>query len=144
MALLPESDRHIVRNHLAGLGHHVTFLFFTQTIGGPESALVTREILDELVGLNDKISLEEVNLVLDKDRAAQFGITHIPAVAILRDDTDTRMRFLGAPAGYEFMSLVEAVALAGGEDSGLSETSRKLIAAHVSAPIDIQVFVTPG
>ena len=53
------------------------------------------------------------------------------------------MRFLGAPAGYEFVSLVEAVMLAGGSDSGLSETSRKLIAEHVSAPLDIQVFVTP-
>ena len=27
---------------------------------------------------------------------------------LLRDGADTRMRFLGAPAGYEFMSLVEA------------------------------------
>ena len=30
------------------------------------------------------------------------------------------MRFLGAPAGYEFMSLVDAVILAGTNDSGLS------------------------
>ena len=36
-----------------------------------------------------------------------------------------------------------AVALAGGDDSGLSEASKKLIADHVSAPLDIQVFVTP-
>jgi len=143
MALLSESDRQTVRDHLAGIHHPVTLLFFTQTIGGPESALIARQVLDEVVGLNDRISLEEVNFILDKDRAAQYGITHIPAVVMLRDDADTRMRFLGAPAGYEFMSLVEAVALAGGDDSGLSEASKKLIAEHVSAPLDIQVFVTP-
>lgn len=143
MALLSESDRQTVRNHLAGIHHAVTLLFFTQTIGGPESAVVARQVLDEVVSLNDNVSLEEVNVILDKDRAALYGITHIPAVAILRDGKYTRMRFFGAPAGYEFMSLVEAVALAGGDESGLSDASRKLIVEHVSAPLDIQVFVTP-
>ena len=41
------------------------------------------------------------------------------------------------------MSLVEAVILAGTGDSGLSDESRKLIAEHVTEPLDIQVFVTP-
>jgi glutaredoxin-like protein len=143
MALLSESDRRTVRNHLAGIHHPVTLLFFTQTIGGPESGAAARQVFDEVVSLNDKVSLEEVNVILDKERTAQYGITHIPALAILRDGKYTRMRFYGAPAGYEFMSLVEAVALAGGDESGLSEASRKLIAEHVSAPLDIQVFVTP-
>ena len=143
MALLSAQDQQVVRAHLAGIRHAVKLLFFTQTIGGPESALIARQVLDEVVALNDRISLEEVNFVLEKDRAEHYGITHIPAVAILRDESDTRIRFLGAPAGYEFMSLVEAVALAGGDDSGLTGTSKKLIAEHVSAPIEIQVFVTP-
>jgi glutaredoxin-like protein len=53
------------------------------------------------------------------------------------------MRFFGAPAGYEFVSLVEAVALAGADDSGLNEASKTLITEHVSTPLDIKVFVTP-
>jgi hypothetical protein len=53
------------------------------------------------------------------------------------------MRFFGAPAGYEFMSLIEAVILAGTEDSGLDAASRALIASHVTEPVNIQVFVTP-
>ena len=50
------------------------------------------------MSLNEQITLEEVNVVLEKDRAAAYGITHIPAGAILRGDADTRMRFeiLGA------------------------------------------------
>ena len=143
MGLLSESDRHVVRNHLAGIRHPVTLLFFTQTIGGPESARVAKQVLDEVVGLNDHITLEEVNSILDKARSEQYGITHIPAIVVLRDGKYTRIRFLGAPAGYEFMSLVEAVSLAGGDDSGLSDASRKLIAEHVTTPLDIQVFVTP-
>ena len=53
------------------------------------------------------------------------------------------MRFLGAPAGYEFMSLVEAIILAGTDDSGLSAVSKQAIADHVTAPLEIRVFVTP-
>lgn len=142
MALLSEQDRQVVRGHLAEIAHDVTLLFFTQTIGGPETALVAKQILDELAGLSERITVEEVNSVLEQDRAEKFGIDKIPAIAVLRDGEDTRIRFYGAPAGYEFMSLVEAVILAGGDDSGLSDESKALIAG-VQEPIDIQVFVTP-
>ena len=143
MSLLSEQDRRVVREHLARIQQPVTLLLFTQTIGAPETALMARQVLDELASLNDLITVEEVNFVLEKDRAAQYGIEHIPAIVLLSNGTDTRMRFLGAPAGYEFMSLIEAVILAGTNDSQLDPESRQLIAANVSAPLDIQVFVTP-
>jgi glutaredoxin-like protein len=143
VALLSEQDRQVVREHLAEVQHPVTLLLFTQTIGAPETAAIARQVLDEVAGLNDLITVEEVNFVLDRDRAAQYGIEHIPAIVLLAGDADTRMRFLGAPAGYEFMSLIEAIKLAGTTDSGLAPESRALIASHVSAPLDIQVFVTP-
>ena len=142
MALLSEQDRQVVRGHLADLTHDVTLLLFTQTIGGPETGLIARQILDELADLSDRIDIQEVNFVLEKERAAQYGIDKIPAIVVLRDGEDTRIRFFGAPAGYEFMSLVEAVILAGGDESGLSEESRTLIAG-IQAPVTIDVFVTP-
>jgi glutaredoxin-like protein len=143
MALLSDQDRETVRARLAVIERPVTLLFFTQTIGAPESVYVTKRVLEEIVSLNDRLSLEEANLVLDRDRAAQYGIEYIPAVVLLRDGADTRIRFLGAPAGYEFMSLIEAVVLAGTEDSGLSENARALVSQHVTGPLDIRVFVTP-
>jgi glutaredoxin-like protein len=143
MALLSEPDRQRLQAHLAGMSDPVTLLFFTQTIGAPETALLTRQILDEVAGLSDRVTVEEVNFILEPDRSAAFGITRVPAIAVLKGNVDTRIRFVGAPAGYEFVSLVEAVALAGGSDSGLSAESKALIAAHVTAPLDIQVFVTP-
>ena len=143
MALLSEQDRQTLRTHLADIADPVTLLFFTQTIGEPESALMTKQILDEIAGLSDRVSIEEVNFILEKDRAAALGITAVPAIAVLKLDVDTRIRFLGAPAGYEFMSLIEAIILAGGTDSGLSHESKRLIAEHVAEPLDIKVFVTP-
>jgi glutaredoxin-like protein len=143
MALLSDQDRETVRGRLAVIHHPVTLLIFTQTIGAPESVYVTRRVLDEIASLNDRITVEEMNLVLDRDRAAQYGIEGIPAVVLLRDGADTRIRFLGAPAGYEFMSLIEAAVLAGSDDSGLSPNARALVSQHVAAPLDIRVFVTP-
>ena len=143
MGLLSDQDRETVRERLAVIQQPVTLLFFTQTFGAPETVYVTKRVLDEIVPLNDHLSIEEVNLVLDKDRAAQYGIEHVPAIVLLKDGQDTRMRFLGAPAGYEFMSLIEAIILAGTDGSGLSAQARSLVAQHVTAPLDIKVFVTP-
>ena len=143
MSLLSDQDRQVVREHLAAIQQPVTLLLFTQSIGAPETVLLARQVLDELASLNELIRVEEINFVLERDRAEQYGIEHIPAIVLLSGDQDTRMRFLGAPAGYEFMSLIEAVLLAGTNDSRLLPESRARISANVTTPTDIQVFVTP-
>ena len=151
MGLLSEQDRQVVARHLGTITHPVQALFFTQTIGAPETVLVTKQILDEIVALTDKVIVEEVNLILDRDRAAAYAVEQVPAIVLLRPSTtvretvweDTGIRFLGAPAGYEFMSLVEALILAGSADSGLSPDSKALIAAHVKEPLELLVFATP-
>ena len=143
MPLLSEQDRNVVAKHLAVITRSVQILFFTQTIEAPDTALLARQVLDEVVSLSDLISLEEVNFVLEKERAASYGVSGIPAVVLLCEGEDTRIRFLGAPAGYEFMSLVEGLILAGTGESGLTAESKALVAAHVTAPLDILVFVTP-
>jgi glutaredoxin-like protein len=143
MALLSEQDRQTVRGHLAVIEEPVRLLLFTQTFGAPDTVLIAKQVLDEIVSLCDLLTLEEVNFVLEQDRARQYGVEQIPTIVLLKGDQDTRIRFLGAPAGYEFMSLIEAVILAGTNDSGLMPESRALVAEHVTAPLDIQVFVTP-
>jgi glutaredoxin-like protein len=143
MALLSEQDRQTVRGHLAVIEEPVRLLFFTQTFGAPDTVAIAKQVLDEIVSLTDQLTLEEVNFVLEQDRARQYGVEQIPTIVLLKGDQDTRIRFLGAPAGYEFMSLIEAVILAGTNDSGLTPDSRALVAAHVTEPLNIQVFVTP-
>lgn len=143
MALLSEQDRQTVRGHLAVIEEPVRLLFFTQTFGAPDCVRVAKQVLDEIVSLSEQLTLEEVNFVLEQDRARQYGVEEIPTIVLLRGDQDTRIRFLGAPAGYEFMSLIEAVILAGTNDSGLTPDSRALVAEHVTTPLTIQVFVTP-
>jgi len=142
--LLSEQDRQIVSGRLSVITSPITILFFTQTFGAPDTVRIARQVLDEVLCLNSLISLEEVNFVLEQERTAQYGVAGIPAVVLLRNQEDTRIRFLGAPAGYEFTSLIEALIIAGSAESGLTQESKALIAEHVTGPTEILVFVTPS
>jgi alkyl hydroperoxide reductase subunit AhpF len=142
MSLLSPTDQQTLREMFADMTQPVTILFFTQTFGC-ETCEETKQILGELTELTGQITVDEINLVLDKERAATYGIDRAPALILLASGQDTRIRFLGAPAGYDFMSLVDAIlAVSGASDSALSEDSVALVSA-VSTPTAIQVFVTP-
>ncbi len=125
---------------LAAITAPVKLVFFTQTFGC-DSCLAARQIVDHIASLSDQITVEEFNLVLDKDQVDRYGVQRAPAIAVV-GDIDAGIRFYGAPEGHELVSLVEAITLVASGDSGLSEESRVLIAA-VDQPIDIQVFATP-
>ena len=146
MSLLSPADQEKLRESFDEMTSPVTVLFFTQTLDC-EPCVETRRILDELPPLSDKIAIEEVNFVLEKDKAAQYGIDRVPALVLLTQDAagearDTRIRFLGTPSGYEFVSLVQALMLAGGHPSSLTPENRARVEA-VATPTTIQVFSTP-
>jgi glutaredoxin-like protein len=145
MALISPTDQEKLRATLAEMTRPVRLLFFTQTFDC-ETCLQTRQILDELPPLSDRITIQEVNLILETETAKAYGIERAPAVAITYEENgaqaDTRMRFLGAPAGYEFISLVQAVRLAGGAPVQLSPESLARLAA-VDRPVTMQVYTTP-
>jgi alkyl hydroperoxide reductase subunit AhpF len=145
MALLSTADQAHLRESFDEMKRPVRLLFFTQTLDC-ETCLQTRQILDELPPLSDKITIDEVNFILDGDRAKEYGIDRVPAVAIAYEEggaiKDSRIRFLGTPAGYEFISLVQAILLVGGRESILSAENRARVTA-VDQPVRIQVFSTP-
>src|SRR5580765_8577642 len=125
MPLLSPADQDKLRESFAEMTRPVRLLFFTQTLDC-EACPPTRQILEELPPLSGKVAFEEVNFVLEQDKAQQYGIDRVPAIAVLGQDEagathDSRIRFLGAPAGYEFSSLVQAILLVGGRPSILTE-----------------------
>jgi glutaredoxin-like protein len=142
MALLSAADQQTLRGMFDDMTQPVTLLFFTQTFDC-ETCDETKRILAELTEVTDRIVVEEVNLVLDKERAAAYGIERAPSLVLLAGGQDTRIRFLGAPVGYDFMAMVDAIlAVGGASDTDLSEDSVALVNA-VTEPTTIQVFVTP-
>jgi alkyl hydroperoxide reductase subunit AhpF len=141
MSLLTPADQDKLRTAFGEMTSPVRVLFFTQTLDC-ETCLQTRQILDELPPLSDKIAIEEVNFVLDKEKAAQYGIDRVPALALVGGDSDSRIRFLGAPSGYEFISLVQAVLLVGGRSTSLTPENLARVAG-VDKPMTMKVFTTP-
>jgi alkyl hydroperoxide reductase subunit AhpF len=146
MTLLSPADQQKLQNAFNGMTSPVRLRFFTQTLEC-ETCPQTRQILDELPALSDKITIEEVNFLLDGDTARLYGIDRVPGIALESVDADghahdSRIRFIGAPSGYEFISLVQAVLLVGGRASGLSEENRRRVMS-VNEPVHMQVFTTP-
>jgi alkyl hydroperoxide reductase subunit AhpF len=142
MALLSDADRTTLVQHLAPIGKQVDLLLFTQSIGGSESGPIAKQVLDEIASLHDKIAVVEKNFVLDTEDRAKYKVDKSPAIVVLSDGADTRMRLYGAPTGYEFVSLVEAVLLAGTGTPELEPETITALAA-VTEPLHLQVFTTP-
>ncbi len=148
MALMDDRVRKQVKAALAGLARPVKLLMFTQGEGGAlecEYCGDTRQLLEELSGLSDKLTLEVKDFQRDEDAAKTYGIDKIPALAVLADGDspkDHGIRLYGVPAGYEFSSLIEGIKLVSQGEAGLSaETLRQV--AQIKEPVHIQVFVTP-
>ena len=125
---------------LASLPHPVRLVFFTQTFGC-ETCLSARQVVDQIAGLSDQITVDEYNLVLDKETVAEYDVDRTPAIAVV-GETDLGIRYYGVPSGYEVASLIDAVLLVGGRELGLSEKSLAAIAV-LERSVDIKVFVTP-
>jgi alkyl hydroperoxide reductase subunit AhpF len=142
MALLSAQDEATLKQHLSAITLPVQLVLFTQTFGGSESGTVAKQILSEVAGLSDKITVVDKNFVLDTEDKAKYQVDKAPAIVILSDGVDTRMRLYGAPTGYEFVPLVEAIIVAGTGKIELSPETMKWIQA-VDKPTHVQVFSTP-
>jgi alkyl hydroperoxide reductase subunit AhpF len=142
MALLSPHDQSALKQRLAAITKPVTCLLFTQTFGGSDSGVAARQILGEVAALTDKVAIVERNFILDADDRAKYRVDKSPAIVILSEGEDHGLRMYGAPAGYEFVSLVEAILLSGTRELDLKPQTLAWI-AKVDKPLHLQVFTTP-
>ena len=140
MGLLNEQIRKDVKAVLADVKKPVTFKVFSQEIEC-QYCKETRELIQEVAELSDKLSVEVYDFVKDKALADSLGIDKVPAVAVI-GEKDYGIRMYGIPSGYEFGSLIESIKLVSEGHSGLSEDTKKQL-AKLTKPITVQVFITP-
>ncbi|HOK22593.1 MAG TPA: thioredoxin family protein [Candidatus Hydrothermia bacterium] len=141
MSFLSESDQKEIREMFKELVHPVKIINFTQALECTYCR-ETRQILEEVAQLSDKIQVEFMNFLENKEKADQYGIENqIPAI-ILEGEKDYGIRYYGIPSGYEFSTLIEDILMVSKRDSGLKKDTRDSLAT-ITKPVNIRVFVTP-
>jgi glutaredoxin-like protein len=140
MAMIQEKDRQEILNYFEELVHPVKIINFTQSFEC-QYCRETRQLLEEVAELSDKINIEVYDLLKDKAEADKYNIVKIPATIIM-GEKDYGIRLYGIPSGYEFTSILQDILMVSKSDSGLSASSKQKLAA-IKEPVHLQVFVTP-
>jgi len=139
VSILKASEQDYVSNVFRLLNEKVKISFFSQQ---PEShaGRETRQILEELAGLSDKVQLQTYYFDEHKSEAAALAVDKFPAT-VIEGKQDYGIRFFGIPAGYLVSSLIEDIVQVSKGISELSdETKQKL--NTVDSPLNLQVFVS--
>jgi alkyl hydroperoxide reductase subunit AhpF len=143
--LLNEGVTRQVKQAFEQLQQPVQVLFFGKK-SGCEYCDDTHQLVEEVVGLSDKLSLRVYDLDDDAAVAKEYKVDKAPGLVITGGDgaqaVDYGVRIAGIPAGHEFTSLIHDLLLVSGRDSGLAESTRQFLDG-LTQPVHLQVFVTP-
>ncbi len=148
MAILSNEDRdYLVKLFGEHLVNDIAIHLYTQPIivtaeeRDCEACEPTRDLLEEVVALSDKLTLD-VHTVSPQQRATEIGLREIPAI-LLRGSNRGEVRFIGIPSGHEFGTLIEdLVEISSGHNHLKPHTLEVL--DGLTDPVHIQVFVTPS
>ncbi len=140
MPIIPPNQQRQIQDHLKALVNPVKIVYFTQELEC-DSCRETGQLLQEFSALSDKLSLQVFNFQVDREEVAKFGVDKIPATIVM-GDRDYGIRFYGIPLGYEFASVMEAVAAVSERESGLQAATKEKLRA-ITTPVHLQVLVTP-
>ena len=138
---LDQQAQNEIKTRFANLVNPVRIINFTQSLEC-QYCKETRQILEELAALSDKLKLEVYNFIGDKEMVEKFNIDKIPATVIASEDIDYGIRYYGIPSGYEFASLLESVEMVSSQKHELDDDVAEKI-KMISEPVHIQIFVTP-
>jgi glutaredoxin-like protein len=146
MTMLEKKVEGQVKEMFKELKDPVKLVVFTQdsliTIPGLECETCkdNRLLMEEIAALSDKISVEIVDFMRDKQKVEEYKIDKIPAI-VIQGENDYGIRMYGMPAGYEFPTLLSAIRNVSRANSDLSDESKEKI-REIKKPVHVQVFVT--
>ena len=148
--MIPLRDQEIIREKFAQeLVGAVKLDHFTQRssslyIPGREECPTcddTRQIMEELAALSDKIKLTMHEFTEAREASAKLGVDKIPGI-VIRGPANRAIKFYGIPSGHEFPGLVESIVDASRGKAELKpKTTRQL--RKLKDDVWIQVLVTP-
>jgi glutaredoxin-like protein len=142
MAFLNARDEQAVRERFAAVRGPVKLVVFSQSLGDAADLCRDNEqLVREVTALDDHLSMETLNLAIDRERAEGYGVDQVPAI-VVEGARDYGLRFFGIPSGYEFSNLIDAIIVASSGEPALSEATRASLAG-LTDDVHIKVFSTP-
>jgi len=140
MSLIPEEHKEHLRTELnEKLENPIKIIMFTQEVECQFCAQ-TRQLIDELAALNDKIKVQIYDFVSNAEKAKEYGVDKVPAIIIV-GEKDYGIKFYGLPFGYELQTLLESIINVSKRKTDISEETKKKL-NEIKTPVHIQVFVT--
>lgn len=142
MALIGKKDQDVLRERFGEMKNKVKMIMFDaalECVYCPQ----TKQILEEISELSDKIEVQIVNFHTNKELVEKYNIDKVPAIVMLDEsERDFGIRFYGIPSGYEFSTLIEDIVML---STGETTLAKKTVEAlkNLLKPVHLQVFVTP-
>lgn len=151
MPIIPEQDQEMVRSHFdEHMTGNVEMVMFTEKpsmliVPGKETCETcepTRQLLEEVAALSDKITLTVKDIAESSEEATEMGVDRIPAI-IFKGATRGSVRFFGIPSGYEFSGFIADLIDVSNGNTDLSEETREFLGS-LTQDVNIKVFTTPS
>lgn len=140
MSLIPEEHKKHLKSELnEKLENPVKIMVFTQEVECQFCAQ-TRQLINEIAALNDKIKVEIHDFLANSDKAKEYDVHKVPATIIM-GEKDYGIKFYGLPFGYELQTLLEGIINVSKKTTDISEETKKRL-REIKTPVHIQVFVT--
>ena len=140
MGLIPKEQKQQLKEDFEkNLKGEVRILVFTQETECP-FCKQSRELAEEVGAFSNKIKVEVYDFVKDSEKAKEYQIDKVPAIAVL-GKKDYGIRFYGLTYGYEFRPFTESIINVSRGATNLSEETKKKLAS-IENPVHIQVFVS--
>ena len=141
MPILSARDQAAVRKEFEKIGGPVKLVVFSQSLEAADLCQQNEQLMREVAELSDQITVEVLNLAIDRERAEAYGVDQVPAI-VVEGSRDYGIRFYGVPLGYEFSNLIDSIIVASTGEPVLSEDTLASLRA-LAADVDIKVFSTP-
>src|SRR5437879_10678580 len=105
MPILSARDQDAVRKEFERIAGAVKLVVFSQSLAAPELCQQNEQLVREVAELSDQITVEVLNLAIDRERAETYGVDQVPAL-VVEGSRDWGIRFYGIPLGYESSNLI--------------------------------------
>jgi alkyl hydroperoxide reductase subunit AhpF len=141
MAMLTPQNEREVRNVFEQMRDPVKLVVFSQSLAAAELCAQNEQLVREVAALSDKLSVEVLNLAIDRERAEAYKVDQVPAI-VVEGARDYGLRFYGVPLGYEFSNLIDSILVASTGEPALTDATKAALTG-LTSDVDIKVFSTP-